>query len=181
MKKRLFAITDKCTGCNRCAYICSASHEGVFSPNKSRIHINTFPLHGYSVQSICFQCTKASCLESCPEAALYKNSSGVVLLSRDKCTGCGECVIACPYGMIETDGKGTVRKCDLCGGDPRCAKECYSKALVYCESVPELAKLKGAQLRQRSENGNPLDKRYRLGKALMKEARSLEINLLEEA
>ncbi|SDO68201.1 4Fe-4S dicluster domain-containing protein [Desulforhopalus singaporensis] len=173
MKKQLFAIPDRCTGCNRCAYICSASHEGVFSPYLSRIQINNFASRGYSVQSICFQCSKASCLEVCPESALYKDD-GVVLVQRDKCSGCGECVSACPYGMIEIDNTGGVRKCDLCGGAPLCVEECFTKALVYCEPTADLAKLKGAQLRLRSQQGSPGEKRFRLGKALMDKARSTE-------
>ncbi len=31
MDKILFADPDKCTGCNRCTYVCSAVHTGQFA------------------------------------------------------------------------------------------------------------------------------------------------------
>jgi Fe-S-cluster-containing hydrogenase component 2 len=75
--------------------------------------------------------------------------------------------------MVEQDTEGFACKCDLCGGEPACVKECYSGALVYQESKPELAKLKGAQLKQRSTTGVPREKRHRLGQALMVKARKV--------
>ncbi|MBW1963469.1 MAG: 4Fe-4S dicluster domain-containing protein, partial [Deltaproteobacteria bacterium] len=120
MEKVLYAIPELCTGCVRCAYVCSALKEGRFIPSKSRIHINNFSLKGYSVPSICFQCPKPDCLKACPEKAIYKDENQVVLIDQEKCNQCGDCVAACPYGMIELKGGGFAYKCDYCGGDPAC-------------------------------------------------------------
>lgn len=58
----------------------------------------------------------------------------------DGCNGCGQCVPACPYGVISVD-KLTKKAalCDLCGGDPMCARHCPFGAVVYVD--PEKATL----------------------------------------
>lgn len=172
MKKQLFANPDLCTGCNRCTLVCSAMKEGVFQPEKARLKINNFPLRGYSVPSICFQCSKANCLEACPTKALYRNEDGVVLVDSALCSGCGACVTACTYGMIEQDKSGMAFKCDLCDGDPACVKECHADALQFTPADPELIRLKANQMKNRTTTGTPSDKRRALGENLMKKARS---------
>jgi Fe-S-cluster-containing dehydrogenase component len=171
--KMLMALPDKCTGCNRCVLACSAAHEGVFQPSMARIHVSNFPLRGYSVPSICFHCPKPECLDACPEKAIYKSESGEVLVDAEKCDGCGDCVAACTYGMIEQrPGQGKAFKCDLCGGDPACVKECRYEALVWAEPDSDLRRLRGLQMKQRSQDGAAPTKRHRLGKALVADARS---------
>ena len=163
MGKTLYVIADLCTGCNRCVYVCSAVKEGQFRPSKSRIHINNFSLNGYSVPSVCFQCPRPECLEACPQQAIFKDENGVVMVDQQKCDGCGQCVDACPYGMIETDDNGKAFKCDYCGGDPACVKECFPGALVFREEDKSLRKLRGLQMKQRSESGSCEEKRHRMG------------------
>ena len=171
MDKILYAIPDLCTGCNRCIYVCSAIKEGQFFPSKSRIHINNFSFEGYSVPSICFQCPKPECMEACPEDAIYKNAADIVLVDRQKCNGCGDCVAACQYGMIEQDAEGLAYKCDYCDGQPACIKECEPKAIVYQSEDKEIRKLRGLQMKQRSEGGDPEEKRQNLGRNIMAAAR----------
>ena len=91
----------------------------------------------------------------------------MVLVDADKCTACGECVAACPYGMVGQDSDGIAYKCDYCAGDPACVKECFPGALTFEEKTPELLRLKGAQMKQRSLEGCPAEKRHQLGKALL--------------
>lgn len=172
MKKQLFANPDLCTGCNRCTLACSAVKEGTFQPDKGRLKINNFPLRGYSVPSICFQCPKANCLEACPTAALYRDVEGVVLVNHDLCTSCGACVTACTYGMIEIDENGIARKCDLCEGDPACVKECHADALLFVPGDSDLIRLKAAQMKCRTAIGSPGDKRRTMAEVLMKKARA---------
>jgi len=171
MKKELFADPDKCTGCNRCSYVCSAVKTGAFAPAQSRVKINNFPHQGFSAPSVCFQCPGAGCQKSCPVDAIYRDENDVVMVDSQKCTGCGECVAACPYGMIELDAGQTACKCDLCGGDPACVKECFPGAISFQEKAPELLKLKGAQMKQRTFEGTSAEKRQRLGEALLRLAR----------
>jgi len=171
MSKQLYVDPDKCTGCNRCTYVCSAVHIGTFTPTRARIKVNNYPYKGFSVPSLCFQCPNASCHQACPEGAISRNGDDVVVVDAEKCTACGLCVDACPYGMIELFNSIAI-KCDYCSGDPACVKECFPGALVFEEKAPELTKLKGMQMKQRSKNGSPAEKRERLGRALLSHYRS---------
>ncbi len=167
MNKALYADPDKCTGCNRCAYVCSATKTGQFAPTRAYIQINNFPHRGFSAPSVCFQCPGAPCHRACPADAISRNVDDVVVVDAEKCTACGSCVAACPYGMIELAENEVAAKCDTCGGDPACVKECFPAALTFAEKTPELTRLKGAQMKQRSNEGSPAEKRTRLGKALL--------------
>ena len=171
MEKYLFANPDLCTGCNRCVYVCSALKQGLFQPTRARIQINNFPLRGYSVPSVCFHCPKPDCMGACPEKAITKNDDGVVLVNAEICDGCGACVDACPYGMMEMGTDGIAVKCDYCGGDPACVKECEPGAIVFAEDDKALRKLRGLQMKQRTAAGSPAEKRRRLGVSLMTRAR----------
>lgn len=171
MSQLLFANPDKCTGCNRCTYVCSAINTGRFEPSQARLRINNYPHQGFSVPSICFQCPKAHCMESCPTGAFSRNDQGVVVIDSEKCTKCGACVEACPYGMVEQDAEMVAYKCDYCGGDPSCVKECAAQALVFQEATKDLLKLKAQQMKQRSQANSPAMKRDNLGRALLVEAR----------
>ena len=133
MEKYLMAFPDLCTGCNRCVYVCSGQKEGMFIPSLARIHNANFPIKGYSVPLVCFQCPKAECQTACQVGAISRNDLDVVVVDEEKCTGCGDCVQACPYGMIELNDRGLAFKCDYCGGDPACVRECEPGALVYGE------------------------------------------------
>lgn len=170
MEKHLLAIPNRCTGCNRCVYACAAVKEGMFMPSKARIKINNFPLEGYSIPNICFQCSKADCMKACAEKAIFKNERGIVAIDVSKCNDCGDCVAACPYGMIEQYGSGKAFKCDLCGGNPACVVECHFEALVFKEPDKILRKLRAAQMKQRITEGSAEDKRHALAVNILKEA-----------
>ncbi len=171
MSKELFANPDLCTGCNRCTAACSAKHEGVFRPARARIQINNFSLQGYSVPSICFQCPSAPCHKVCPVDAISRNAEGVEVVDPETCIGCGACVDACPYGMIELNEAEKAYKCNYCDGDPACVKDCRPGALTFQEKTPEMVKLKGLQMKQRSKDCSPREKRLRLGDAVLKVGR----------
>jgi len=69
---------------------------------------------------------------------MARNKVGAVLVKEEKCTGCGLCVMSCPYGMIQIDPvTAKASKCDLCGGEPACVEHCPFGALAYLE--PEQA------------------------------------------
>ncbi len=170
MEKHLFAIPNRCTGCSRCEYACAAAKEGMFMPSKARIKINNFPLEGYSIPSICFQCQDPDCLKACPEEAIFKNERGIIVVHAGKCSGCSECVTACPFGMIEQYASGKAFKCDLCGGDPVCAAECHFGALVFKQPDKISQDLRVIQMKMGMEKGLPDEKRYQLAVNILKKA-----------
>ncbi len=169
MKKQLLAIPNRCTGCNLCVYICSALKEGMFMPSKARIWITNFPQKGYSVPNICFQCPAADCMKACPEDAIFKNEKDVIVIDAKKCNGCGDCVTACSYGVIEQYESGNAFKCDLCGGNPACVGECNFGALVFKEPDKISRKLRATQMKQRITEGSTTDKRHELASNILEE------------
>ena len=79
-------------------------------------------------------CEGHPCIAACPVAAITE-SEGMVLIDAEACIGCSACVRVCPYGAIRMDD-GVAWKCDLCGGDPACVKECVTEALKRREVSP---------------------------------------------
>lgn len=84
------------------------------------------PFPGLEVPHLCVQCDDYPCVESCPVDALSVDEKTTsVLVDREKCTGCGICVKACPGNvpfLHPGDNKATI--CDLCRGKPECVKVC---------------------------------------------------------
>jgi len=61
---------------------------------------------------VCKHCTHAACLDVCPTGALFRTEFGTVVVQEDICNGCGYCVPACPYGVIDQrKDDGRVWKC----------------------------------------------------------------------
>ena len=64
---------------------------------------------------VCKHCTHAACLDVCPTGSLFRTEFGTVVVQEDICNGCGYCVPACPYGVIDQrKDDGRVWKCTLC-------------------------------------------------------------------
>ena len=64
---------------------------------------------------VCKHCTHAACLDVCPTGALFRTEFGTVVVQQDICNGCGYCVPACPYGVIDRrQDDGRAWKCTLC-------------------------------------------------------------------
>lgn len=160
MEKYLYCIPNRCTGCNRCTYVCSMAKEGMFQPSKARLRISNFSRQGYSFPHICFHCKNADCMQACPQGAIMVNERDIVVIDAKRCDGCGDCVHACPYGMIEQYASGVAYKCDLCGGNPACVDECHFGALVFKQPDKITRKLRAEQMKQRTSEGTPAEKRH---------------------
>jgi Fe-S-cluster-containing dehydrogenase component len=119
---------EKCTECRRCMIACSLAKSGGVRMQSSRIDIRPNWPDVPEIRVCRFEdCAGHPCIEACPVNAISE-SDGVVLIDVETCIGCGACVAVCPYQAILTvDGKAL--KCDLCGGDPACVKECVTGAL----------------------------------------------------
>ncbi len=61
----------------------------------------------------CVNCKNAPCISACKKNAIFYISDGIVSIDKNKCDGCGDCVLACPYNAIVLNKK-KAYKCDLC-------------------------------------------------------------------
>jgi len=87
---------------------------------------------------VCKHCTNAACLDVCPTGSLFRTEFGTVVVQQDVCNGCGYCVSACPYGVIDQrKDDGRVFKCTMCydrlgdGLVPACAKACPTESIQF--------------------------------------------------
>ncbi|MEU7963978.1 4Fe-4S dicluster domain-containing protein [Streptomyces sp. NPDC049097] len=104
---------------------------------------------------VCKHCTHAACLDVCPTGSLFRTEFGTVVVQEDICNGCGYCVPACPYGVIEQrPHDGRAFKCTLCydrlsaGQEPACAKACPTESIRFgpLDELRERAALRVDQL-----------------------------------
>ena len=87
--------------------------------------------------SHCWHCEEPPCVPVCPVEALTRTAEGLVQLDRAVCTGCGNCIVACPYDAILMLPDDRAAKCDGCpeqlaaGLDPVCVRACPMRALAF--------------------------------------------------
>jgi formate dehydrogenase iron-sulfur subunit len=169
-----FTDTSVCIGCKACEVACKEWNvipqdgqvwTGESYDNTSELGANTWRHVAFIEQDratglrwlmesdVCKHCTHAGCLDVCPTGALFRTEFDTVVVQEDICNGCGYCVPACPFGVIDkrhlpaTPGTlpaflgkkedGRVWKCTLCydrlhgGHEPACAKACPTKSIQF--------------------------------------------------
>ena len=146
-------------------------------------NVDAEPLRWLMSSDVCKHCTHAACLDVCPTGALFRTEFGTVVVQQDVCNGCGYCVPACPFGVLDkrhlprkpddaplalpllgTKEDGRVWKCTLCydrlkgGHEPACAKACPTKSIQFGEldELRERADQRLAKLQEERWNGAQL-------------------------
>jgi formate dehydrogenase iron-sulfur subunit len=188
-----FTDTSVCIGCKACEVACkewngvpddgfellgmSFDNTGALSANTWR-HVafveqpRTSPAGGdgdvrwLMSSDVCKHCTHAACLDVCPTGALFRTELGTVVVQPDVCNGCGYCIPACPYGVIDQrEGDGRAWKCTLCydrtreGITPACAQACPTESIQY-GPLDELRERAQARVERLHRDGVPEARLY---------------------
>jgi formate dehydrogenase iron-sulfur subunit len=167
--KGFFTDTSICIGCKACEVACKQWNQlpadgnelkGTSYDNTGMLGATTWrhvqfievaksngqrgqPPRWLMASDVCKHCAHAACLEACPTGALVRNEFDDVYVQQDICNGCGYCVPACPFGVIDRTPEhgsfepGTAHKCTLCydrqkdGMTPACAKACPTASIQF--------------------------------------------------
>lgn len=151
--KALVVENANCMGCLACEIACKQEHEVPVGTKLIKV-LRDGPreidgqIRMRYVVAQCVHCLQPSCRDACPAGAIRKRLDGTVLIDESLCTGCMNCVAACPFGAMDFDGAvGVAKKCDLCvartdrGLAPSCASACPSRCISLRE-VDESAQAK---------------------------------------
>ncbi len=136
---------DRCVGCHSCTVACQTLHAA--PPETRRMNLyqigpfGVFPcLEMHYLPVMCQHCQDPPCVAACPTGATRKNEDGIVWVREADCTGCGECVTACPYQARYINPRTQMAEsCNYCldreleDGQPFCARSCPAGALRLCD------------------------------------------------
>jgi len=126
-----------CSGCLSCMTTCSFVNEDYVSLSAARLKVELNLFSATNKIDLCRQCGKAPCVNACQVNAIMLSphaSTQAWVIDYEICTGCQDCIPACPFHAIFWDSiTGRVIKCELCGGEPQCVLACPTNALVLVE------------------------------------------------
>lgn len=130
-ERRVLIDLDRCIECRSCSAACYYGHRQIAGVEYGEAPQATLP-------AVCRHCDDPPCVAACPFDALTREEDGAVTRSLVYCRGCGSCVLACPFGVLDSDlTRDQAAKCDLCidrvreGGEPRCVSACSTGALQF--------------------------------------------------
>ncbi len=190
---------EKCLTCHQCEMACAVKHSlsgNIYSAisepinPQSRIFIESDLSGSSSVPNKCRHCNPAPCISSCPSGALKRaEGTEVVLSDENKCIGCRNCLVNCPFGVIifrksnkNKSGRSVSLKCDECidrpsgSSVPACVAACKTGALKYGEidnHIMARRKMLLTALNKLNEQSNTISDQFSLFKDLLNRCHSI--------
>src|SRR5437660_10317839 len=161
-RKGFFTDTTLCIGCKACEVACKQWNQlpddgfnflGLSYDNTGQLGASTWRHVAFvekqngrfswlMMSDVCKHCARAGCLEACPTGAIMRTEFGSVYIQPEICNGCGYCVSACPFGVVDRrEDDGRAWKCTLCYDrlkadlTPACAKACPTGSIQYGDLV----------------------------------------------
>jgi len=134
---------NRCMGCHSCTIACKDQNQtphGFFNTQVPKSSHGSYP-HAWQTYKpeLCNHCDNAPCIAVCDYDATFQLDNGIVVVDWSKCTGCGECVPACPYDarFLDPEQDNKADKCDFCitrleqGLEPACVETCPAGARIF--------------------------------------------------
>jgi len=113
---------SRCIGCRSCEVACKRVHGG-----KGHVNVHMVGDHA-SVPIFCHHCEEATCTMACYTGALYKDAERTAF-DVEKCTGCGLCQLACPFGVVWSEQDSAQVRPVCWARDSTCIISCPANAL----------------------------------------------------
>ncbi len=166
--EKIIIQPELCDGCLDCQEACAQIH-GTSGILVREVEGSYYPI-------ICQQCEDAPCEVICPTEAIGKEG-----IDKDRCIGCGLCMMVCPFGAVVIHER-KAHKCNQCPDldTPACIKACSQRAIAKVDTdklqakrqLEHIKKISG--VKKRSHRGSDLVQivtaNTRAKKALDKEA-----------
>jgi Fe-S-cluster-containing dehydrogenase component len=170
MSKKVFVVDiDKCCGCRNCQISCKDEHceqpwlpyaqaqpeVGQFWMNVREKERGQVPWVKVSyTPTLCAHCSDAPCEKVCQSGALNRRNDGLALIDPAVCTGCGDCLSACPIGAVYFNQELNIaQKCTGCAhllddgwSVPRCVDACPNGALQFGDEDVLADKIQAAEV-----------------------------------
>lgn len=167
-QKTLYIDTKRCMNCRACETACKLENGAPPGARWTMVTENEIVENGVHKLAFlpvpCMHCGDPACLKACPTGAIYKRpEDGIVLVSKDRCIGCRQCLWACDFGVPQFGGDGKMQKCTLCvhrtakGLPSACQAACPAEAVLVGseEEISKIMRTRYARISRRTAAGQP--------------------------
>ncbi|MEA4901581.1 4Fe-4S dicluster domain-containing protein [Desulfitobacterium sp.] len=150
-QKTLYVDTRRCMNCRACETACKLENGVPAGPRWTMVTEVEVTQDGVDKTMFlpmpCLHCGDPACLKACPTGAISKRTvDGIVLVDKEKCIGCRQCLWACQFGVPQFGPDNKMEKCTLCVHrfddgltETACQKACQAEAIMV-GTVDEISK-----------------------------------------